>query len=65
MDSFLIWRLKQCVETIPANLILDKQKYECYYVLIIYESSTVLLKKHNIMLKLTYTNNIYTIIIYQ
>ena len=26
MDYFLIWRLKQCVETIPANLILDKQR---------------------------------------
>ena len=26
MDSFLIWRFKQCVETIPANIILDKQR---------------------------------------
>ena len=26
MDSFYIWRLKQCVETIPANIILDKQR---------------------------------------
>ena len=26
MDSFLIWRLKQCVETIPANIILDKKR---------------------------------------
>ena len=46
MDSFLMWRLKQCIETIPVNLILDKQRKHLLLVINEQKHLTETVAKH-------------------